>query len=358
MNRGNTNTTNMSFSPSFPDGPSGEQMKDLLIFYETFHEGPFGYLFVDEHARALHFNNKACELLCIDPALLPQKSIFDFILEEEHPRLRELIDNSSDHFQQPLRMVKARCKRRAHQFVTIYLKKIKNETAGTPLYVMIFLKNDFNPLSASKEENEAFYKAIIETQEAEREYIGASLHDSIAQELYAIRINLQRFLMENGHEEQIMPIKKMLNDTIFKVQHISNELMPAVLRDMGFQKAIDDMIFRISRPEVKFAVRIGQDISKVSREVQFCCYRIVQELFNNCLKHAAAKHISLLLHVQKNEISIQVDDDGHGFSREVNAALQLGTGLRNIRNRIALYAGTMDMVSSGKGSKIKIKLYT
>ncbi|GHE35464.1 sensor histidine kinase [Sphingobacterium griseoflavum] len=353
----NTNTKDMSYSPSFPDGPSGEQYNDLLVFYNAFNDGPFGYMFVDQNARALHFNKKLSELLCLEPSSIHHKTVFDFMLDEEHDRLRAFLETAVEQFQEPLRMVKVKCAKKIFRFVTIYLKKIAATWDGRDLFVMLFLKNEFNPLSASKEENEAFYRAIIETQEAEREFIGKSLHDSIAQELYAIRINLQRYIMDHGHEEQIMPIKKMLNDTIFKVQNISNDLLPAVLRDMGLQKAVDDMIFRLTRPDVRFFVKIDQAIGDERREIQFCVYRVVQELFHNSLRHSRASRINLLVKVSAKTIVVTVEDNGTGFSSDVNAALQLGTGLRNIRNRIALYAGTMDMTSSRKGSRIQIKLY-
>ncbi|TDS13122.1 sensor histidine kinase [Sphingobacterium paludis] len=352
-----TNTSDMSFSSSFPDGPTGEQQKDLSIFFDAVHNGPFGYLFVNEDALAVHFNDKVCELLCIEPAVLRNKSIYDFLLQEEHSRVRALLTNCTESFAEPVRMVKVKCKKNRFRFVTIYIKKLASRESADGLYIMLFLKNDFNPLSASKEENEAFYRAIIETQEAEREFIGKSLHESIAQELYAIRINLQRYMMEYGHEEQIMPIKKMLNDTIFKVQNISNDLVPTVLRDMGFHKAIDDMVFRMTRSDVRFLMKLDKEIGGESKEIQFCAYRVIQELFNNCLKHTDARRISLKVGVSDAFIAITVEDNGQGFSRDIESALQLGTGLRNIRNRIALYAGTMDMVSSSKGSKMQIKLY-
>ncbi len=353
----NTNTKDMSYSPSFPDGPTGEQHKDLFIFFNAFHDGPFGYLFVDKHTKVVHANDKICDLLCADSSTLADTSIFEFMLIEEHGRLRNLLDNCTEQFYEPLRMVKVKCKKKRFRFVTIYIKKITAPIADQELYVLLFLKNEFNPLRASKEENDAFYRAIIETQEAERDFIGKSLHDSIAQELYAIRINLQRYIMEHGHEEYIMPIKKMLNDTIFNVQNISNDLLPAVLRDMGFQKAVDDMIFRLTRADVRFFVKIDEAVGKETREIQFCAYRVIQELFNNCLRHARAKRINLLVKVSEEALIITVEDNGQGFSRDIESALQMGTGLRNIRNRIALYAGTMDMLSSHKGSRIQVKLY-
>lgn len=354
----NTNAINMSFPPSFPDGPTGEQRNDLLIFFEAFREGPFGYLFVDENMHTVYYNDKVGEVLAVDPLLLKHRNVFDFLLEEEHPRLQELKDHATTQFQEPLRLVKVRGIGQTVRLVTIYLKQILVNNNQTKLYVMLFLKNDFNPITSSKEESNAFYRAIIETQEAEREFVSASLHDNIAQELYAIRINLQRFIMSSGHEAEIMPIKKMLNDTIFKVRNISNDLAPAVLRDMGFHQAIDDMIFRLTRGEVKFNVRIDQTISTVRKELLFCSYQVIQELFNNCLKHANAKKVMLQVRSSMDAITIVVEDDGKGFAGEVESSLRLGTGLRNIRNRIALYAGTMDMASTSVGSKIQIKLYT
>ncbi|TYP92476.1 histidine kinase/DNA gyrase B/HSP90-like ATPase [Sphingobacterium allocomposti] len=348
----------MSLSPLLPDESAGNHGNGLRFFYEAFHDGPFGYLFMDEEARTFQHNDKVRELLCVEDAPLNGRVIFDFLLEEERDRVKEFLDSGKETFGEPLRLVKVKCKKQIFRLVTIYLKRIFHAERQENVYVLLFLKNDFNPTSASKEENEVYYKTIIETQEAEREFIGVTLHESIAQELYAIRISLQRFLLEHGHEEEIMPIKKMLNDTIYNVRNISNDLVPTVLRDMGFFQAMDDMIFRLRRAGISFKTSIDRRITEVCRELQFCSYRVIQELFNNCLKHARAKEISLRLRITGKELTIIVEDDGQGFGRDMEDSLRLGTGLRNIRNRIALYAGTMDLSSSPKGSRIQIKLYT
>ncbi|MFD1772151.1 sensor histidine kinase [Sphingobacterium suaedae] len=358
MNIENKNTALMSFSSLFPEESAGDHARGLQTFYEAFHEGPFGYLFMDEEARISKHNDKVSEILCADPASLENMVLFDFLFAEERARVQELMNRGLDTFGDPLRLVKVKCKKKVYRLVSIYLKRIRLETINKEVYVLVFLKNEFSPASASKEEHEAYYKTIIETQEAEREFIGLTLHDSIAQELYAIRISLQRFLLEHGHEEQIMPIKKMLNDTIYNVRNISNELAPTVLRDMGFFQAMDDVIFRLRKGGVDFKTRIDRRITELCKELQLCAYRIIQELFNNCIKHANATQISLSIRIAGKEVVIIVEDDGQGFGLDMEDSLRLGAGLRNIRNRIALYAGTMDLSSSPKGSKVQIKLYT
>ncbi len=348
----------MSSPSSLPTGPTGDEMQDLQLFFESLHQGPFGYLFADGTGHVKHYNEKLQELLCAEGEALRNRSLFDFLIADECVRLQAAIEKSTFHFGDPLRLVKVKCTKRPYRFVTIYLKRLEQSFYEQDMYIFVFLRNEFNPLSESKEENEAFYRAIIETQEAEREFIGAALHDNVAQELYAIRLNLQRFLIEHGFETEIAPIKKMLNDAIYNVCNISNDLTPAVLRDMGFLKAIEDLIFRLNRADVRFVAQIDPAMEHLSKELQFCCYRIIQELFGNSLRHARANRVSLTMQRRADYACIVVDDNGHGFREDIDSSLSLGTGLRNIKNRIALYAGSMDMSSSSQGSRIQIKLYT
>ena len=85
-------------------------------------------------------------------------------------------------------------------------------------------------------------------------------------------------------------------------------------------------------------------------------FRIIQEQVSNVLKHAEAKHLSILLTVNTTEIELVIADDGKGFNLE-NNKLKKGVGLSNIASRVELFNGKVNIITSpGKGCKLIVKV--
>jgi signal transduction histidine kinase len=87
-------------------------------------------------------------------------------------------------------------------------------------------------------------------------------------------------------------------------------------------------------------------------------YRIAQELVNNAIRHARAKHVSIQLQCFENEVRLSVLDDGVGFDFDaLMEKKQGGLGLRNIESRLSVVNGhvTFD-VAPGRGSQIHVQV--
>jgi signal transduction histidine kinase len=84
-------------------------------------------------------------------------------------------------------------------------------------------------------------------------------------------------------------------------------------------------------------------------------YRIVQELINNTLKHAAAKTAIVQLTKIENQLSVTVEDDGKGFDASIIKGAG-GMGWANIQNRVEFLKGKLDVDSfPGKGTSVQIE---
>jgi two-component system, NarL family, sensor kinase len=96
--------------------------------------------------------------------------------------------------------------------------------------------------------------------------------------------------------------------------------------------------------------------AKVDQTTAITIYRIVQELINNTMKHAAAKTAIVQLSKTGPSISITVEDDGKGFNTAILQQAN-GIGWRNIQSRIEYLKGTLDVQSApDKGTSVHIEL--
>ncbi len=81
---------------------------------------------------------------------------------------------------------------------------------------------------------------------------------------------------------------------------------------------------------------------------------IVKECLNNIVKHASAQGVVFTLQLRGQWICLSVVDDGQGFVRSVEAS---GNGLRNIRERVELLNGNVQIRSGpAKGTEIYIEI--
>jgi signal transduction histidine kinase len=78
------------------------------------------------------------------------------------------------------------------------------------------------------------------------------------------------------------------------------------------------------------------------RGLQLAAYRIVQEALTNALKHAGPEtQARVSLEVAHERLRIQVDDTGPSLDFQPAAESRDGQGLIGMRERAALYGGTV-----------------
>lgn len=181
-------------------------------------------------------------------------------------------------------------------------------------------------------------KVALDTETKERHILARDLHDSLGSLLSLLRLKLER--KDDGAME-------LLDKTINELRRTAHHLMPEELLKVGLSSALHD--FALSLPEAHFQT-IG-DIH-LSKELELVLYRCAYELVNNAIRHAQANHIDIQLMQESNQVTLSVSDNGTGTDN-----INEGMGLHNIRERIATYHGTIDIVSTPKnGTEIIIKL--
>ena len=92
-------------------------------------------------------------------------------------------------------------------------------------------------------------------------------------------------------------------------------------------------------------------------DIEVILYRVICELINNSLKHAACSAINLSLSQNGSELTLDYTDNGRGFNPQ--AMMDCGMGLSNIASRINSLGGTFDIPSAkGKGMRAAIRVNT
>ncbi|WBO86463.1 PAS domain-containing sensor histidine kinase [Hymenobacter yonginensis] len=194
--------------------------------------------------------------------------------------------------------------------------------------------------------------AILTTQEAERKRIAEALHNGVGQLLYATKLHLQRSTDANRDKSLTL-----LEDAIRMTRTISFELTPGILEDFGLEYALGELIRRIPQASLKASLHVSGLEASLPKLLEVAVYRMVQELFNNIIKHASAQEAFIHVVREADQLSISVEDNGHGFNPEPLPDALPGIGLPGIRSRVGLLGGTLNIASRpGQGTIISIEL--
>jgi signal transduction histidine kinase len=188
--------------------------------------------------------------------------------------------------------------------------------------------------------------------ESERQRVAQDLHDSVGGLLAAAKIQLESLTAQKpelSEDEDWNKIRELLDETVAETRHIARNMQPSALLEFGLVTALRDLTARVKGkgvPHISFQ-HIGE-FGDLDRTTALNCYRIVQELVQNSLKHARATEILVQITRTDNQIALLVEDDGAGFDPE-NAKKGMGTD--NLLRRAQFLKGEMNVQSSkGQGT--------
>jgi signal transduction histidine kinase len=205
-------------------------------------------------------------------------------------------------------------------------------------------------------------KKLSASQEAERWRIADQLHDEVGSMISVVRLNLSVHPLKNEtiSPEKLATANRILGDVANTVREMSHELMPVSIRQYGLINAIEQLINDINtsgKIYIEHLIYGFNDLSKYPEDFQVSFYRIVQELFQNIVKHAKATNAIFQLVEHPDSINLYIEDNGKGM--EINSSNKSGKGIGLLTNRIDYYEGKISIEGEpGKGTLIVIDIPT
>jgi PAS domain S-box-containing protein len=195
---------------------------------------------------------------------------------------------------------------------------------------------------------------LLEVQEEERRRIAQELHDETGQVLTSILVGLRRLEMTRtgaAMRAQTAQLKKIASKALKEVQRMVRGLRPAMLDDMGLDAALRCLTKDWAQAH-GFSVDLhinGLQKRRLSPQLESALYRIAQEALTNVARHAAAKHVGVLLQCTPSAAKLIVEDDGCGFDvkRVYDGGVKVeGLGLLGMHERIVHLNGSISIEST------------
>ena len=199
------------------------------------------------------------------------------------------------------------------------------------------------------------------TLAAERQRMARELHDTLAQGLAGLVLQLEAadLHLSSGRPERAQTI---VQQAMTRARASLAESRRAIdglrgrLPDDLTQAIPDEVEHFISSTGVPCTLEVSlpESLSETARDFIF---RTVAEGLTNIARHAQARHAQVSIRSSGNVLEIEIGDDGIGFDPARDAERMGHYGLTGLRERARQAGGTLEIISStGKGSILKVRI--
>jgi signal transduction histidine kinase len=96
------------------------------------------------------------------------------------------------------------------------------------------------------------------------------------------------------------------------------------------------LVARVGGAGLPVTLTVAGSALPLPQGVELAAYRIIQESLTNCLKHAAATRATVVVTYDREELRVEITDDG---SNRPAPGVGVGHGLAGMRERVAAYGG-------------------
>jgi len=190
---------------------------------------------------------------------------------------------------------------------------------------------------------------VISAQDEERARVARELHDSTAQILTAVMLQLGVAARETDSPhllERIATLRELAAEALEEVRTLSHTMHPRILDDLGLAAALE-WLGRQTRNQttLEVQVRAAPGDGQIPAPLASVLYRVAQEALRNAVRHSDAKCVELRLRHEPGAAVLEVIDDGHGFDVKKAEERRPGMGLFSMRERVALVNGRLVVTS-------------
>jgi PAS domain S-box-containing protein len=205
---------------------------------------------------------------------------------------------------------------------------------------------------------------LMRAQDDERRRIAQMLHETTAQDLAALKMQLARLArtepgLSAENQSALHEGVELAERTMTTIRTLSYVLHPPFLDEIGLLSALRWYVEGFAeRSGINVELDLPETLARLPQDVEMALFRVVQEALMNVHRHAGSANASIRLQVDAGELRLSVEDRGRGMSADVLAQLPagggaIGVGVVGMRERLDQLGGMLDIESSERGTIIR-----
>lgn len=217
-------------------------------------------------------------------------------------------------------------------------------------------------LRRSRQELRDLAARLQTVREEERTRIARELHDELGQALTGLKLDLawvrgRLTRQQTELSERLQTLVTRVDGTVDAVRRLATELRPGVLDLLGLVAAIEWQAQEFGRRTgIETNLELHSDHSPVDDVRATTVFRILQEALTNVARHAGAGRIQITFTQTREQLRLEVVDDGRGITQEELAGRR-SLGLVGIRERAIGCGGELDIQGEpGRGTILRVRI--
>lgn len=230
------------------------------------------------------------------------------------------------------------------------------------------LEAEINERTRAQESLQEVSGRLLQLRDEERRRIARELHDSTAQTLGALAINLDRAqqLVSKGEisklQERLAQSTDLAHRATNEIRIMAYLLHPPLLEGFGLEDTLAwyaEGFSKLSGIQISLCVQPG--LRRLPQELELTLFRVAQEALTNIHRHAGSPTADIIVFREANQVTLQVTDRGRGLPPGTLESLGggralVGIGIAGMRERVKQLKGRLDIVSDSNGTVVKAVL--
>lgn len=198
---------------------------------------------------------------------------------------------------------------------------------------------------------------VLKISELERQRFSNDLHDDICQQLAGISMLCRSYSKQEKSVEknQMIELAQLISQTLQSTRQYAHNSYPVELESLGINQSLHNLCMSFESQSniiCSYSWQVDSTFS-LSKTQKLNIFRIIQEALHNVLKHSKAQNVQVQLKSIKNELTIEITDDGCGIKNKE----EKGLGLNSMQYRANQIGATFTIKDNiPKGTKICVKL--
>jgi PAS domain S-box-containing protein len=233
--------------------------------------------------------------------------------------------------------------------------------------IIVGLISTFTDITERRRVEDALHQLstrLLQLQDEERRRLGRELHDSLAQSVLAVNLNLAQALQSSDSLSErtrrvLAEARRLLQEMSQEIRTLSYLLHPPLLDQLGLVSAIKEYAEGFSqRSGIALELDLPAGFGRLPQDVETALFRIVQESLSNIQRHSGSEAAKISLRGDTANLRLEVSDQGRGMGSS-NAekgngrGARLGVGILGMRERMTQLGGTLDINSSPSGTMVR-----
>jgi len=216
----------------------------------------------------------------------------------------------------------------------------------------------YRDITERKAAEEALHKLsgrLLRLQDDERRRLARELHDSTAQLLVGLSINLSVVkesagALEPRAQRALAESRTLVEQCLREIRTVSYLLHPPELDELGLESALASYVDGfVERSGIQVELDVAPDLGRLPQEAETTLFRIVQEALSNIHRHSASRTASIRLVRGQSGVTLEVNDAGCGMRSDSTP----GVGIASMRERAQQLGGSLDIVSPNGGTTVR-----